>query len=332
MKNILVVDDNTASLRQIAAQLGTHYDIRPVKSGALALQACIQEKPDLILLDIEMPGMDGFETLARLRRNPWLESVPVIFLSGNNDAATEVRGLEAGARDFIAKPVEKNILLHRVELHLGFATYQKQLAKRVRETADSIATSFAELIEWRDVDTGEHVVRTSRYVDLLGQELMRKGLFQEELTEDTLRLYVRAAPLHDIGKIAISDSILLKPDRLCDEEFSVMKRHASIGADILGHMYARTPALLYLRYAEMIAGSHHERYDGKGYPNCLAGDDIPLCGRIMVVADTYDALVSDRVYRKGIDKGEARAVITAGKGTQFDPRLVEAFEAICHDL
>ncbi|MDR1874658.1 MAG: response regulator, partial [Synergistaceae bacterium] len=281
MKRILVVDDNVETLWHLSAQLATHYRAQLAKSGALALQICMQERPDLILLDVEMPDMDGFETLARLKMNPWLEKIPVIFLTGNHDVDVAVRGLTSGARDFITKPVEQNILLHRIELHLRFASWQSHLEGTVREMSDSIAASFAELIECRDENTGGHVVRTSRYVERLGRELLKRGTFAGELSEEGLAMMVRAAPLHDIGKIAISDRILLKPDRLNDEEFSAMKRHTVIGAEILENMYARTPTQSYLQYAAMIAASHHERYDGKGYPNGLAGNDIPLCGRIM---------------------------------------------------
>ncbi|MDR1238517.1 MAG: response regulator [Treponema sp.] len=325
MKNILVVDDNLASLRQIGAQLGENYDVSLAKSGAQALQICKQEKPDLILLDIEMPEMDGFETLKRLRLNRYLGSIPVIFLTGNHDTETEVRGLQSGARDFITKPVEKSILVHRIELHLRFSFYQVHLEKTVANLSDSVALSFAELIECRDENTGEHVARTSRYVGMLGKRLMEKDLFSEELTATDLDMMVRAAPLHDIGKIAISDRILLKPDRLDDEEFAAMKRHTLIGEKIIDHMLARTPTQHYLYYAKQIAASHHERYDGKGYPRGLAGDQIPLCGRIMAVADVYDALVDDRVYRRGMSHSEACEIILEGRDKNFDGRIVDAF-------
>ncbi|MDR1873905.1 MAG: HD domain-containing protein, partial [Synergistaceae bacterium] len=263
---------------------------------------------------------------------PWLEKIPVIFLTGNHDVDVAVRGLTSGARDFITKPVEQNILLHRIELHLRFASWQSHLEGTVREMSDSIAASFAELIECRDENTGGHVVRTSRYVERLGHELLRRGLFSEEISEEGLATIVRAAPLHDIGKIAISDRILLKPDRLNDEEFSAMKRHTVIGAEILENMYARTPTQSYLQYAVMIAASHHERYDGKGYPHGLAGNDIPLCGRIMAVADVYDALVDNRVYRKAMGHMEACRILTDGSGTQFDPALIEVFESCSPDF
>jgi putative two-component system response regulator len=332
MNKILVVDDNLASLKQIGAQLAECYDVSLAKSGAMALQICMQEKPDLILLDIEMPEMDGFETLKRLRLNRYLGSIPVIFLTGNHDIETEVRGLQSGARDFITKPVEKSILTHRIELHIRFSSYQTHLEKTVAKLSESVALSFAELIECRDENTGEHVARTSKYVGMLGRRLIEKGLFSNELTPTDLDMVVRAAPLHDIGKIAISDRILLKPDRLDDEEFTIMKRHTLIGGELLENMIARTPTQHYLRYAKMIALSHHERFDGRGYPEGLMGDDIPLYGRIMAVADVYDALVANRVYRPGMSHTEACRIILDGKDKNFDGRIVEAFDDISDKL
>jgi putative two-component system response regulator len=332
VKKILVVDDNISSLRQIGAQLAESYEVSLAKSGPLALQICMQEKPDLILLDIEMPGMDGFEALKRFRLNRYLGSIPVIFLTGDHDTETEVRGLQSGARDFITKPVEKDILFHRIELHLGFAAYQTHLENTVASLSENIARSFAELIECRDENTGEHVVRTSKYVGMLGRRLIEKGIFVEELTPTDLNMMVRAAPLHDIGKIAVSDRILLKPARLDDEEFAAMKQHTVIGEAILDNMISQTPTQQYLKYAKQIAASHHERYDGKGYPRGLGEDEIPLSGRIMAVADVYDALVDDRVYRRGMPHTEACRIILDGKNTVFDGRVVEAFADIHEKL
>ncbi|MDR0289434.1 MAG: response regulator [Treponema sp.] len=328
MKRILIVDDNIAILKQISAYLADDYDISLAKSGHLALQICSKEKPDLILLDVEMSGMDGFDVMNQLKRNPFLDRIPVIFLTANNTPEVEIRALESGARDFITKPVERSILLHRIGLHLRFVSYQAQTEQSVMTLSDSIATSFAEMIECRDENTGGHVMRTSRYVEALGNELIKQNLFAEELNPSALRLMVRAAPLHDIGKIAISDRILLKAERLDDVEFSMMKRHSEIGATILRRMYQRMPAQNYLRYASLIAGSHHERFDGKGYPQGFAGDNIPLCGRIMAVADVYDALMENRVYRKGMGHLQASNIIFENARTQFDPRIVEAFKAI----
>jgi putative two-component system response regulator len=327
-KQILVVDDNITSLKQIGAQLTSHYEVSLAKSGALALQICRQEKPDLILLDVEMPDMDGFQTIARLKEDPGLSPIPVIFLTGNNDTATELRALESGAMDFITKPANKDILFHRLELHLQFAAYQCSLENTVKELENSIVTSFAELIECKDDNAGTHVLRTGKYVDILGRKLLEKGSFGEELSEADLDMIVRAAPFHDIGKIGVSDMILLKESVLSAGEYEEVKKHTIIGARFLQSIYERTPEQHYLKFAKLIAESHHERYNGGGYPHGLAGNAIPLCGRIMTVANVYDGCITERVYRKALSHEEACRIIFDGKGTWFDPRIVEAFEEV----
>jgi putative two-component system response regulator len=328
-REILVVDDNDAVLKQISSFLAGAYEYSLVRSGSAAVGYCSRERPDLVLLDIEMPGMDGFETLRLLRLNPDFQKVPVIFLTSKHERETEVRCLRCGARDFIRKPAEKSILLHRVELHVAISTYQAQLSDSVALMSNILGAAVAELIECRDENTGGHVIRTSRYVELLGRDLLDNGRFECELNEESLEMMVRAAPLHDIGKISISDRILLKPGRLTDEEFGIMKGHAAIGASILKHMHARTPTQDYLKFATMIAASHHERFDGKGYPYGLSKEQIPLCGRIMSVADVYDAIVEDRVYRPALSHKEACRIILEGEGTQFDPGILDSFSR-CH--
>ena len=325
-KEILVVDDNAASLKQIGSYLMGTYDFSMAKSGEQALRICERERPDLILLDIDMPDMDGFEVIKKLKVRPMLERIPVIFLTGNSDTESEALGLQMGARDFIKKPVEKDILLHRLSLHLRISSYQDYLADSVMRLTEGFAMSIANLIECRDENTGGHVQRTSRYVEILGKHLLSKDLFVEELSGSALNMIVRAAPLHDVGKISISDRILLKPSRLSEEEFTIMKTHSPIGAQMLKDMYERTPAQTYLRYARMIAAAHHERFDGKGYPNGLSEENIPLCARIMAIADVYDALLDDRVYRRGMSHEEAVEIIMNGRGTQFDPRIVDSFD------
>jgi len=331
---ILVVDDNLVNLNFIAGQINESYRTILAKSGQQALKICARECPDLILLDIEMPDMDGFETIERLKADVRLSDVPVIFLTANLDKDSEIRGLECGAVDFITKPFNKLILLHRIDHHLNFYRYQRSLEKTVRELEDSIVHGFAEIVEYRDSDTGGHIIRTSRYVDLLGQKLIAwqhsgasiPGREIALLSQEELELYVRAAPMHDIGKIAISDTILLKPGRLTPGEFGIMKKHALVGGHMLRRMYKRTPTQRYLKYAIMIAEGHHEYFDGNGYPCGLVGDEIPLCARLMAVADVYDALIETRCYRKAMTADEARDVILEGRGSHFDPLLVDLFQ------
>ncbi|MDR2314252.1 MAG: response regulator [Spirochaetaceae bacterium] len=332
MEQILVIDDNIANLKNIQLQLSDTYQVLLAKSGAQALKICVQRIPDLILLDVDMPEMDGFETLSRIKDNTILSRIPVIFLTASQDIATEIRALESGVVDFITKPVEKSILLHRLKLHLDFARYRQNLEETVRELEDSIVLSFSEMIENRDKSTGDHIHRTRIYVTLLGRELIHQGHFAGELNEKEMSLITRASLLHDVGKISISDTILLKPGRLDDAEFAIMKTHTTIGARILETMYERTPTQNYLKYAKQIAEGHHEKFDGSGYPRGLAEDAIPLCSRIMAVADVYDAVVADRVYRKAMTTQEAYNLIIAGKGTHFDPRIIDAFMVVHGDM
>ncbi|MDR0731377.1 MAG: HD domain-containing protein, partial [Treponema sp.] len=279
-----------------------------------------------------MPEMSGFETIARLKEDPELRPIPVIFLTGNRDAATEIRALESGAMDFIAKPANKDILFHRLELHLQFAAYQNSLEQTVKELEESIVTSFAELIECKDDNAGTHVLRTGKYVEILGRKLLEEGTFGDELNQSDLDMIVRAAPFHDIGKVGISDTLLLKEGTLTREEYAVVKKHTLIGARFLASIYERTPEQHYLKFAKLIAESHHERYDGQGYPRGLAGDAIPLCARIMAVANVYDGCITDRVYRKALSHEEACRVIIDGKGSWFDPRIVEVFEGMSDEF
>jgi putative two-component system response regulator len=328
----MVVDDIIVNLRAIEGQLQGHYHVILAKSGEQALAICARESPDLILLDIEMPGMDGFETIQKIKRDIFLRHIPVIFLTAHRDIDTQVRGLQSGAVDFISKPYEKNILIHRINLHMQLSNYQRQLESMVKELSDNLSASFSELVECRDANTGGHIVRTSRYVNMLSRELQRQGLFKNELNDYYVSMMSRAAPLHDIGKISISDLILQKPGRLARDEFEEMKKHTTLGAQILRNMYDRAPTQRYLQYAIVIAEGHHERYDGAGYPMRKSGDDIPLCARIMAVADVYDALVDDRVYRSAMSHEDACEIIHEGCGNHFDPRIIGAFDAIADEM
>ncbi|MDR2588792.1 MAG: response regulator [Spirochaetales bacterium] len=328
MRSILIVDDNLVSLKQISAQLAEHYEVSLAKSGELGLQICAQEKPDLILLDVEMPEMDGFQTLARLKDDALLKTIPVIFLTGNHDPAVQVRALQSGAMDFITKPANTDILRHRIELHLEFSAYQNQLENIVKELEDNIGVSFAELIECKDRNVAGHVLRTGNCAALLAEELMAAGTFADQITPADIDMLRRAAPFHDIGKIGVSDTILLKNMRLTEEEYASVKKHTLIGASVLKMIYKRTPNQKYLEIAIQIAEGHHENFDGSGYPHGLKGDEIPLSCRIMAVANVYDACVTDRIYREGLSHEETCRIIHDGAGAQFDPRIIAVFDSI----
>jgi len=328
MKSILIVDDNLVSLRQINALLSKNYDVSLAKSGDLALQICSQQPPDLILLDVEMPGMDGFETIARLKADPNLKHIPVIFLTGNQDAETEVKCLESGAMDFITKPPNAEILHHRIEVHLQFSLYQLRLEHMVKELEDNIGISFAELLDCKDYNAAIHMIRSGEYVEILVRELVNEGTFGTALTADDVDLIKRAVPFHDIGKLGVSDIILLKRNPLTNMEIQEVRKHTVIGGQVLKAIYDRTPSQQYLKVAMMLAEGHHENFDGTGYPNGLAGEDIPLFCRILSVINTYDALITDRVYRKGISHEEAYQKILEGRGSRFDPRIVDVFTKI----
>ena len=328
MQSVLIVDDNIVSLKQISAQLAGRYEVSLAKSGELALKICADEKPGLILLDVEMPGMDGFATIGHLKSDPRLQQIPVIFLTGNHDPATEVRCIESGAMDFIAKPANTEILRHRIDLHLEFSAYQLHLEHMVKELEDNIGISFAELVECKDYNIAGHVMRTGAYAELLTRELCEAGIFSGEITAADIGIIKRAAPFHDIGKIGVSDIILLKRGPLNGDEFAEIKKHTLIGGRMLGLIHSRTPGQQYLKTAMIIAEGHHERYDGAGYPRGLKGNAIPLCCRIMSVANVYDACVTDRVYRKALSHEGACRLISEGRGTEFDPRIVDVFERI----
>ncbi|MDL2268290.1 response regulator, partial [Desulfovibrio sp. OttesenSCG-928-G15] len=316
MNRILLVDDNPTLLKQTSLLLAGTYTIMMAKSGETALEIATRQAPDIILLDVEMPGMDGFQTLAALKKNAALAQIPVIFLTANHDTETQVRALQAGAVDFIKKPFEFGVLMHRLNVHLNLSQYQLGLEKKLRDLEDSIIVSFAELIECRDSFSGGHVQRVCALVERLGSFLMQAGEFSDELDESSHSLFARASALHDVGKIGVSDLIMLKPGRFTPEEHAEAQKHASIGARTLEAAYALAPIPL-LRHAATIAESHHERFDGTGYPKGLKGSAIPLCARMTAVVNVYDSLLFDAVYRPGKTHEEVCRIIAEGAGTEF---------------
>ena len=328
MKSVLIVDDNLVNLKQISAQLEGKFDVSLAKSGESALKICGKEKPDIILLDVDMPEMDGFETIASLKNIPEFSKIPVIFLTSHDDSATEIKCLESGAVDFITKPVNTEILHHRLNLHLEFSAYQFRLENTVKELEDSIGAFFAELVECKDYNIALHVMRTGVLSELLATRLYEAGVFKDELKIEDISMIRRAAPFHDIGKIGISDIFLRKQGALTEEEYKEVQKHTTIGGQLLAQIYERTPKEDYMKLAIEIAVGHHERFDGTGYPQNLKGEEIPLACRIVSVANTYDVCVTDRVYRRKMTHEQACQTILDNNGKKFDPRIVDVFSGL----
>lgn len=340
---VLVVDDTPENLALLADLLQPEYRVRAATNGARALEIVrARPRPDLVLLDVAMRDLDGYAVLQAIVDDPATRDVPVMFVTAMDGAEHEERGLRMGAVDFITKPFRPAVVLARVRTHIALkaatdrlrahnAGLEAEVTRRVAENAatqDVTIFALARLAEKRDWETGGHIARTSAYVRILAEELARRPAFRAQLDATTIEHMARSAPLHDIGKVGIPDRILRKPGRLTESEWQVMRTHTMIGADALAEAErdARRPAP-FLRYAKEIARHHHERWDGTGYPDRLAGVDIPLSARLMTLADNFDALVSARAYKPALPFTEARDIIVAGAGTQFDPTVVEAFLA-----
>lgn len=341
MKNIiLVVDDDKTNLTLAQKILLPDYRIAATNSGMAALKYLENNRPDLILLDINMPEMDGFEVMERILQNTDTASIPVIFLTADNQAETEIRCFQMGAVDFVAKPFIPDVLLSRVGKTLELQRYQKNLEKMVQEQTemlmedarrisgiqDSVIVGMANLIESRDGSTGKHVKNTQIYVKMIADELYKRHLFPDELTEEFIEDIRKAAPLHDVGKIKVPDAVLMKPGKLTEEEFETMKTHTTQSRKIIKMILGDVEDGHYVKIVEDIAMYHHERWDGSGYPTGLDGDNIPLAARIMSVADVFDALYEERVYKPPIRPLERIwQIMMEGRGTQFDPTIIDVF-------
>ncbi|PJJ19905.1 putative two-component system response regulator [Janthinobacterium sp. 67] len=305
---ILVVDDESSNLQLLRQILQNDYALLFAKDGARALELARQERPALILLDVMMPGMSGHDTCRQLKAAPLTAAIPVIFVTALNDMRDELSGFEAGAVDYITKPLSPAIVRARVRTHLSLVRIDE-----LKETRLQIVQRLGLAAEYKDNETGLHVIRMSHYARLLG---VAAGM--DEAAADDL---LHAAPMHDVGKIGIPDRILQKPGKLDADEWAVMQTHARIGADIIGEHAAGGMLAL----AREIALSHHEKWDGSGYPNGLAGEAIPLAGRIVAVADVFDALTSVRPYKRAWPVPDAVGYLQAQQGSHFDARLVELF-------
>ena len=341
--DILIVDDGPENLRVLSELLRSEgYVARPVSDGALALEAASAEPPDLVLLDIRMPGMDGFEVCRRLKADARLRDVPVVFLSAIDDLADKVKAFTVGAVDYVSKPFQFPEVRMRVETHLRLRRLQVELenknrrllelvGEQVREISDSqMATIFAlaKLAESRDGETGKHIERVQLYCKLLAATLAEQANYAGRIEESFIENIFLASPLHDIGKVAIRDHILLKRGELTSSEFEEMKMHTTLGAQTLEAVRTRYPRNEFLRLGIEIARCHHERWDGRGYPAGLAGTDIPLSARIMAVADSYDAARSRRCYKPALGHAECRKALLARGGTYLDPDVLMAFEDV----
>jgi len=325
LKTVFVVDDSNLNLVTADDTLSDYYRVFTLPSAASMFELLDDVTPDLILLDIMMPEMDGFEALQLLKINSKYANIPVIFLTARNDAATESHGFELGAVDFISKPFSAPVLLNRIKTHLGIEDIIRTRTDSIKRLKNSIVSALANMVENRDTMTGDHIERTTRYIKVLLNAMTKRGVYADEIEDWDLELAVSSARLHDIGKIVISDSILNKPGKLTDEEFEEIKRHSSEGERIIKSIITESGDETFLKFARLFAGYHHERWDGTGYPYGLKGKNIPLQGRVMAIADVYDALVSDRPYKKAFSHESAREIMRESSGTQFDPKLVEVF-------
>jgi len=325
MKTIFVVDDNDTNLTMAKSVLEKDYRVLTIPSAEKMFKLLEKIPPDLILLDIEMPEIDGFEALLYLKSSPLYRDIPVIFLTGYSDHTIEARGFEMGVIDFITKPFSPLVLLNRIKTHLNIDALIRERTARIRRLQNGIITVLADVIEERDKETGGHNDRTSAYVKILIKAMEERGVYADEIRGWNLEMVVSSARLHDTGKIHILDAILNKPGKLDVEEFEQMKTHTMAGARIIDRMIKQTGEEEFLNNAKLIAEYHHERWDGAGYPHGLKETEIPLQGRIMAIVDVYDALVSRRPYKEPFTQEEAVDIIAANAGKQFDPKIVQVF-------
>ena len=345
---ILITDDSPESIALLSGLLKSLYRIKVAITGRQALViAAGAEKPDLILLDIKMPDVDGYEICKILKRDPQTSEIPVIFLTANTGDLDEEKGFAVGAEDYITKPPNAAVLNARIMTHLRLknvrdflkdknAFLQAEIAKRTNEivrTQEVIMIAMGSLAETRDNETGNHIRRTQEYIKLLAETLKEHQRFKSYLSDEIIQMLYKSAPLHDIGKVGIPDCILKKPGKLTPEEFETMKTHTTIGRDaILAADRAFTSSIPFLALAADLAWCHHERWDGSGYPRGLAGDMIPIAGRLMAIPDVYDALISERIYKRAFPHEEAVEIIEKGQGTQFDPEITATFLKISENF
>ncbi|MDR1916954.1 MAG: response regulator [Synergistaceae bacterium] len=333
---VLSVDDDPIILNSILSTLKLEHNVRPFTSGETALKFLKNNMADLILLDYNMPNMSGFEVLKVLQADEKLREIPVIFLTGSINGDDEIEALELGAMDYLLKPIKPKSLLMRVRLQLELQKHRHHLEALVNEKTRQLQDINRKLEErdkmtlellarasdMRDHDTGEHIVRTTKYASILVNDLLERPEDGYRITEAEGRNIVDATKLHDIGKIAMPDGVLLKPGRLTDDEFAIIKKHPTYGAEMLSAAVKELGDDMLLSTAMDIAYSHHEKWDGSGYPQGIGGADIPLSARIAAIADVFDALTSERPYKKSFSARQAFDILYKDSGTHFDPYLI----------
>ena len=327
-KTIFVVDDNDTNLAMAEETLEDQYRVMTLPSAAKMFALLEKVTPDLLLLDIEMPEMDGFEALRDLKANSKYADIPVIFLTSMTDSSTEVHGFQLGVVDFITKPFSAPVLLNRIKTHLDIDGLIRERTAKIQQLQNGIVLVLADMVENRDQGTGGHVERTASYIEILIKVMLERNIYADTLRNLDLASLAPSARLHDVGKITIPDAILNKPGKLTFEEFEIMKTHCLEGQRIIDQIVSRTGNVEFLENAKKFANAHHERWDGKGYPHGLAGENVPLQGRVMAIVDVYDALVSERPYKKPFTEEEAIRIIMEGAGTQFDPLIAHLFNDV----
>ncbi len=346
-KTVLIVDDTPANVSLLNSILKDLYKTKIATNGEKALKLAFSDSPpDLILLDIMMPEMDGYEVCEQLKADERTKDIPVVFLTAKVAVEDETRGLAMGAVDYITKPISPPIVIERVKNHLLLKDARDLLkhqnlileekvrdrTKKLGELQDVAMEAMGALAESRDPETGNHIRRTQLYVQLLAEKLCDHPRFSAFLTPEHITLLFKAAPLHDIGKVGVPDAILLKPGKLTEEEFERMKLHTVYGRDAIAAAEKKlSEPSEFLIFAKEIAYSHQEKWDGSGYPEGLAGDDIPISARLMAIADVYDALISRRVYKPPFSHEKAIAIMTEGRGSHFDPDMLDAFLEISEE-
>jgi response regulator RpfG family c-di-GMP phosphodiesterase len=343
---VLIVDDSHDNIRILVALLRDKYELETAVSGEECLSKILGFGPELVLLDIMMPGLDGYEVCRRIKDSPLGGFTQVILISGRASPAERLKGYDAGADDYLVKPFDHDELVAKVRAHFRLRKTMKSLwdansqiqkfnqelemlvAERTREvvaTRDIAIFALAKLADSRDAETGDHLERMRNYSRILADQLRLVGPYRDMIDAEFVDDIYRFSPLHDIGKVGIPDAILLKPGRLTAEEFDIMKTHSDIGADALQEALEHSDSGGFLAMATVIARHHHERFDGRGYPAGLAGPDIPLPARIVALADVYDAITSARVYKPALEPKTAKRMIEEESGTHFDPAIVDAF-------